>query len=79
MPSARTSVGNEEDEYERKKKRAAQLQQAVTRRWTDHFGAAAGAAALRHDPTIGQLARRRQQFHVKFVRRVCSDVQKSRR
>jgi hypothetical protein len=48
MPSARTSVGNEEYEYEGKKERAAELQQAVDRRETVHFGGAAMAAALRH-------------------------------
>ena len=48
MPSARTSVGNKEYEYEGKKERAAELQQAVDRRETVHFGDAAMAAALRH-------------------------------
>jgi hypothetical protein len=48
MPSARTSVGNKEYEYEGNKERAAELQQAVDRRETVHFGDAAMAAALRH-------------------------------
>ena len=48
MPSARTSVGNEEYEYEGKKERAAELQQAVDRRETVDFGDAAVAVALRH-------------------------------
>jgi len=48
MPSARTSVGNEEYEYESKKERAASQQQTVDRRETVHFGGAAMAVALRH-------------------------------
>ncbi len=64
MPSARTSVGNEEDEYKNEEKRAAMLQQAVDRHLTILSGDLAGAAALRHEPTIRQLAKRRQQFHL---------------
>jgi hypothetical protein len=52
MPSARTSVGNKEYEYKGKKKRAAELQQAVDRRETVHFGGAAMAVALRHGSTV---------------------------
>jgi hypothetical protein len=48
MPSARTSVGNKEYEYEGKKERAASLQQAGNRRETVSFGDAAVAVALRH-------------------------------
>jgi hypothetical protein len=48
MPSARTSVGNKEYEYEGNKERAAELQQAVDRRETVSFGDAAVAVALRH-------------------------------
>jgi len=48
MPSARTSVGNKEYEYEGKKERAASLQQAGNRRETVSFGNAAMAVALRH-------------------------------
>ena len=48
MPSARTSVGNKEYEYEGKKERAASLQQAGNRRETVSFGDAAMAVALRH-------------------------------
>ncbi|WP_139350802.1 hypothetical protein [Rhodanobacter sp. C01] len=48
MPSARTSVGNKEYEYEGKKERAANLQQAGNRRETVVFGDAAVAVALRH-------------------------------
>jgi len=53
MPSARTSVGNEEYEYKAEKECAAQLQYAGDRRETGRSGAVAGAAALRHvfDPT----------------------------
>jgi len=52
MPSARTSVGNKEYEYEGKKERAAELQQAVDRRETVDFGGAAMAVALRHGSTV---------------------------
>ncbi|WP_426701738.1 hypothetical protein ACPPVV_01610 [Rhodanobacter sp. Col0626] len=48
MPSARTSVGNKEYEYEGKKERAASLQQAGNRRETVSFGDAVVAVALRH-------------------------------
>jgi hypothetical protein len=48
MPSARTSVGNKEYEYEGKKERAASLQQAGNRRETISLGDAAMAVALRH-------------------------------
>ncbi|MEO8998939.1 MAG: hypothetical protein ABI227_05645 [Rhodanobacter sp.] len=48
MPSARTSVGNKEYEYEGKKERAANLQQAGNRHETVVFGDAAVAVALRH-------------------------------
>jgi D-serine deaminase-like pyridoxal phosphate-dependent protein len=48
MPSARTSVGNKEYEYEGKKERAASLQQAGNRHETVSFGGAAVAVALRH-------------------------------
>jgi hypothetical protein len=48
MPSARTSVGNKEYEYEGKKERAASLQQAGNRHETVSFGDAAVAVALRH-------------------------------
>jgi len=48
MPSARTSVGNKEYEYEGKKERAANLQQAGNRRETVPLGDAAVAVALRH-------------------------------
>ncbi|GAB2538176.1 hypothetical protein GCM10027065_07340 [Rhodanobacter koreensis] len=48
MPSARTSVGNEEYEYESKKERAAKLQQTGNRQETAGFGGAAMAVALRH-------------------------------
>jgi hypothetical protein len=48
MPSARTSVGNKEYEYKRKKERAASLQQAGNRHETVSFGDAAVAVALRH-------------------------------
>ena len=49
MPSARTSVGNKEYEYEGKKERAAQPQQARNRHETVLFGDAAMAVALRHE------------------------------
>ena len=52
MPSARTSVGNKEYEYEGKKERAANLQQGADRRETVHFGGAAVAVALRHGTTV---------------------------
>jgi hypothetical protein len=52
MPSARTSVGNKEYEYEGNKERAAQLQQAIDRRETVDFGDAAVAVALRHGTTV---------------------------
>jgi hypothetical protein len=52
MPSARTSVGNKEYEYEGKKERAAELQQTVDRRETVDFGGAAMAVALRHGSTV---------------------------
>ena len=52
MPSARTSVGNKEYEYEGKKERAASLQQAGNRRETISFGDAAVAVALRHGSTV---------------------------
>jgi hypothetical protein len=55
MPSARTSVGNKEYEYEGNKERAAELQQAVDRRETVHFGDAAMAAALRHETDLKAL------------------------
>jgi hypothetical protein len=61
MPSARTSVGNEEYEYESKKERAAELQQAVDRRETVHFGGAAMAAALRHETDPKRCRRACQQ------------------
>jgi hypothetical protein len=48
MPSARTSVGNKEYEYEGKKERAASLQQTGNRHETAVFGDAAVAVALRH-------------------------------
>ncbi|WP_139350521.1 hypothetical protein [Rhodanobacter sp. B04] len=48
MPSARTSVGNKEYEYEGKKERAASLQQAGNHHETVVFGDAAVAVALRH-------------------------------
>jgi len=48
MPSARTSVGNKEYEYEGKEKRAASLQQAGNRRETISLGDAVVAVALRH-------------------------------
>jgi hypothetical protein len=48
MPSARTSVGNKEYEYEGKKERAANLQLAGNRHETIVFGDAAVAVALRH-------------------------------
>ena len=48
MPSARTSVGNKEYEYEGDKERAASLQQAGNRHETVPFGNAAVAVALRH-------------------------------
>ena len=48
MPSARTSVGNKEYEYEGNKERAASLQQAGNRHETVSFGDAAVAVALRH-------------------------------
>ena len=48
MPSARTSVGNKEYEYEGKKERAASLQHTGNRRETVVFGDAAVAVALRH-------------------------------
>ena len=48
MPSARTSVGNKEYEYEGKKERAANLQQTGNRHETVVFGDAAVAVALRH-------------------------------
>jgi hypothetical protein len=48
MPSARTSVGNEEYEYEGNNQRAASLQQAGNRRETVSMGDAAVAVALRH-------------------------------
>jgi hypothetical protein len=48
MPSARTSVGNKEYEYEGKKERAASLQQAGNCHETVSFGDAAVAVALRH-------------------------------
>jgi len=67
MPSARTSVGNEEYEYKSKEKRADDRQQRSDRRGTVGIGGAAMAVALRHDPTLGQLASRRQQFHLKSV------------
>ncbi len=46
MPSARTSVGNKEYEYEGKKERAANLQQIGNRHETVVFGDAAVAVAL---------------------------------
>ena len=61
MPSARTSVGNKEYEYEGKKERAAELQQAVDRRGTVHFGDAAMAAALRHETDPKRWRRACQQ------------------
>ena len=48
MPSARTSVGNKEYEYKGKKEVGAKSQQAGDRRWTDRFGNAIVAVALRH-------------------------------
>lgn len=48
MPSARTSVGNKEYEYEGKKERAASLQQTGNRHETVVFGDAVVAVALRH-------------------------------
>jgi hypothetical protein len=48
MPSARTSVGNKEYEYEGNKERAASLQQAGNRQETVSIGEAAVAVALRH-------------------------------
>jgi hypothetical protein len=59
MPSARTSVGNEEYEYKKAgNERAAKPQQAGDRRWTMAFGDAAVAVALRHviDPTAASRA-----------------------
>ena len=55
MPSARTSVGNEEYEYEGKEERAAGLQQAVNHRETVHFGGAAMAVALRHGLNVNDV------------------------
>ncbi len=49
MPSARTSVNNEEYEYKGKKERAANRQQARNRRETVRFGGAAMVVALRHE------------------------------
>jgi hypothetical protein len=49
MPSARTSVGNKEYEYEGKKERAANLQQPASRQQTVRVGDAAGVAAGRHE------------------------------
>jgi hypothetical protein len=75
QPSARTSAGNEE--YEGKKKERAADQQRVTdRRGTTAQGKAVVAAALRHAPTIGQVCRPRQQFHVNPSEKY-SDVQMS--
>ncbi|WP_157598744.1 hypothetical protein [Rhodanobacter sp. Root561] len=54
MPSARTSVGNEEYEYEGKKERAASLQQAGNRQETVSIGEAAVAVALRHESTLNR-------------------------
>jgi hypothetical protein len=53
MPSARTSVGNEEYEYKGKKERAAKPQQAGNRQEAIRFGDATVAVALRHaiEPT----------------------------
>jgi len=48
MPSARTSVGNKEYEYEGNNERAASLQQAGNRRETISLGDAVVAVALRH-------------------------------
>jgi len=61
MPSARTSVGNKEYEYEGNNERAASLQQAVNRRETVHFGGAAVAAALRHETDRKRCRRACQQ------------------
>ena len=52
MPSARTSVGNKEYEYEGNNERAASLQQAGNRRETASLGDAAVAVALRHGTTV---------------------------
>jgi hypothetical protein len=64
MPSARTSVSNEEYEYKKEEKRPVMAHHAKDRHRAIRFGGAAGATALRHKPTIGQLAKRRQQFHL---------------
>jgi hypothetical protein len=48
MPSARTSVDNEEYEYNSEKERAANLQQSRSRRETVRFGDAEVVVALRH-------------------------------
>ncbi|MBQ4856003.1 hypothetical protein IMW82_15140 [Rhodanobacter sp. B2A1Ga4] len=55
MPSARTSVGNKEYEYEGNKERAASLQQAGNRQETVVIGDAAVAVALRHESTVKQF------------------------
>ena len=78
QPSARTSAGNEEYEYKGKKKEAAAKQQRVAdRRGATGHGDAAVAVALRHESTIGQSRRRRQQFHMHLYERIRSDVQMS--
>jgi hypothetical protein len=61
MPSARTSVGNKEYEYEADEEHAADLPQAVDRRETVHFGGAARAVALRHGSTLSDAGTPCQQ------------------
>jgi hypothetical protein len=48
MPSARTSVGNQQYGYEGNQQRAASPQQAVNRQQTVEFGGAAAVIAMRH-------------------------------